>query len=397
MSTINKGYIYIVIHSIDERKLEIGSSEEDPALSQHLKASSSVLIYRKYIPEGLDWVQKSISREYKDSQLKDTDNFFQNEPYKIIESIEKITNAPEQVPPATDTSPSIQWNTEGYTLFDEGCNYYYGRSNIPQDYGKALDLFEKASQKGVLPAYIYLGRMYEYGDMGEVNVTKALAYYEAGAERGSNSCNGKIASLYWRNSPLKNVEEGATYWHKYFTNLDHTLVTKDDYSNFNFYISLALENQLEVNFANVLAVYKKQMLELLQMRKDICNEQHTDNLPFKKYMLNVIESEMALVEALEQKETPDVPSNFAISSDILNISNMGVIILADVQRGNFQNGDTIQINTPGKTVTTKIQKIERYQQFTETATVGDNVGFLIDEKDEDYRFVKGGASILTVE
>lgn len=394
---MNGGYIYVAIHSIENKKLEIGRSALDPALALQNEQRLSILVYRKFFSEGIDWVNKALSREFQPFQLEGKEGFFQIEPYKVIESIEKISDIASQTQPQSDNIPAIKGSsTEGYLLFDEGCNYYYGRGNIPQDYGKAMELFENASQNGVLLAYIYLGRMYEYGDMGEIDVTKALSYYLTGAENGSNSCNGKIASLYWRDSSLRDLEKGATYWNKYFTNLDHSLVTKDDYSNFSFYISLALENQQEVNYTDILSVYKKPLLELLQIRKDICNEQHTDNLPFKKYMLNVIESEMALVEALEEKKLVDVPTNFAISSDILHIENLGVILLADVQRGAFQTGDQIQINTPGKTVATKIKKIERYQQFTDTASEGDNVGFLIDEKEEDIRFIKAGASIVSL-
>ncbi|MDQ0253092.1 hypothetical protein J2S74_000464 [Evansella vedderi] len=377
--------------------MKIGKSKIDPAKGMAELTgvtTPSILVYREFFQEALDVAEKAIHDLFIESQISNQKQFFQLEPYKAIEGIQEVKNKVLMGTLWESTSKKDNPNY-GYELFDEGCNYYYGRGNLKQDYGKAREIFLEAIQYGILPAYIYLGRMYEYGDGVTIDVQRALDYYSAGAKNGSTICHAKMASLYWRDTEVRDLEEGKKCWDKYFTSLDHRLVTKDDYANFNFYISLANENQMEIGYRNILGVYSEQMLRLLNIRKDICNEQHSDNLPFREYMLDVISREMDFVQSLEFVRPDGWIDDFAVASDLINITNMGVILLADVERGSFSVGDTIEVKAPGGAVfESVIRKIDKYREFVKSATKGESVGLLVDGHEQDLKFVKTGATIV---
>ncbi|MBU9712732.1 SEL1-like repeat protein [Evansella tamaricis] len=401
----NSGYIYVMLNLAMEGKVMVGRVKDDPAMTLDGsqaptdKDTQRILVYREFFAENIDLLEIELNNWLKDNDKDNSNGYFQVEPYQIIDKIQQLHTSffPERkdglvFPPNGGSDIPM----DAFVLFDQACDYYYGRGSIGKDYREARRLLEEAHGLGVLAASIYLGRMFEYGEGVEPDVVKALQYYESAVAGGSNVGCAKIACLYWRDTVVKDLELGKQWWDRYFTSLDHHVITKDDYSNFNFYITLANENQLEIGYRDTLAIYKNQMIKLLEIRWDVCNEQHSGNIPFREYMLDIIQKEIAFVQSLEAKDLPGVSEDFAITSDFLNISNMGIILLANVERGEFAAGNTIKINAPGGiSVDGKIKKIEKFGKFSEMASAGESVGFLVDGSQEELMFVKTGASIVT--
>lgn len=66
-----------------------------------------------------------------------------------------------------------------------GIMHYYGLGGVPQDYGKARELFEKAAKGGNADAAGYLGRMYYYAIGTEQNSMMARQYLQQAAQGGN--------------------------------------------------------------------------------------------------------------------------------------------------------------------------------------------------------------------
>jgi len=71
-----------------------------------------------------------------------------------------------------------------YTL---GCHYRGGTDGFPQDYGKALELYHRASELGSFKAYSNIGNAYFNGEGVEVDKEKAMHYWELAAMGGDVS------------------------------------------------------------------------------------------------------------------------------------------------------------------------------------------------------------------
>jgi len=67
----------------------------------------------------------------------------------------------------------------------QGIYYRDGTSGYPQDYGKALDLFYRASELGHATAYANIGYAYDNGEGVEVDTKKGVYYYELAAVGGN--------------------------------------------------------------------------------------------------------------------------------------------------------------------------------------------------------------------
>lgn len=82
------------------------------------------------------------------------------------------------------------------SIFDEAENYYYGHGDYIQDYTEALVLFNQAAKLGCLPAFGYIGGMYEQGEGVRQDIEKALELYKAGAKKGSVYCYFAMGMLF---------------------------------------------------------------------------------------------------------------------------------------------------------------------------------------------------------
>jgi len=69
-------------------------------------------------------------------------------------------------------------------IHNRGCYYHKGMYSLPQDYEKALELWHKAAELGHSRAYYCIGIAYSIGIGVEVDMEKALHYFELAAMGG---------------------------------------------------------------------------------------------------------------------------------------------------------------------------------------------------------------------
>ena len=69
-------------------------------------------------------------------------------------------------------------------IFNLGCWYRDGRNSFPQEYDKALELFHRAAELGCAKSYCSIGVYYENGRGVEIDIKRAVHYYELAAMMG---------------------------------------------------------------------------------------------------------------------------------------------------------------------------------------------------------------------
>jgi len=97
---------------------------------------------------------------------------------EIIEEIHKLMN---------------NGNGEAFNLF--AFLYANGRRGMPRDWNKANELFLKAGKHGCSDGYFNLGDTYRYGREVEVDMEKAVHFYELGAIGGDSDSRHNLACL----------------------------------------------------------------------------------------------------------------------------------------------------------------------------------------------------------
>ena len=73
--------------------------------------------------------------------------------------------------------------------------YFEGRAGQKQDYHKALDLFQKAAQKGNGPAMFNIGLCYDGGFGVRKSLENALKWYRKAADVGVPEAQAKVAAI----------------------------------------------------------------------------------------------------------------------------------------------------------------------------------------------------------
>lgn len=85
---------------------------------------------------------------------------------------------------------------------------YYNGDQVPLDYDKALDLFKKAADNGLLVAYGNVGSLYLWGKGSNASVEKARQWFEAGVKLGDPHSQYYLATMYRDgNGVLKNPQK----------------------------------------------------------------------------------------------------------------------------------------------------------------------------------------------
>ena len=82
-------------------------------------------------------------------------------------------------------------NNDHIAIYNLGTYYRDGTDGYQQDYTKALELWHRAAELGHATAYTSIGYSYEIGRGVEVDMKKAVHYYELSAMRGNETarCN----------------------------------------------------------------------------------------------------------------------------------------------------------------------------------------------------------------
>ena len=84
-------------------------------------------------------------------------------------------------------------------IYNLGCDYYDGGlRGMPQDHGKALELWQQAAELGNAGAYHNIGSVYHFGEGVERDKKKANHYYELAAMGGFAIARHNIGCLEFR-------------------------------------------------------------------------------------------------------------------------------------------------------------------------------------------------------
>ena len=99
--------------------------------------------------------------------------------------------SPEQV--AHDKTFAAKGDTAA--MFHLGMYYCYG-AGVPQDFAKAKEWLQKATDKGSTSAMLQLGMMYEDGTGVQKDPAKALALFRKGAQKGDAGAMNEMGIIY---------------------------------------------------------------------------------------------------------------------------------------------------------------------------------------------------------
>ena len=80
--------------------------------------------------------------------------------------------------------------------FALGVMYYLGKG-IQQDYKKAFECFQKASNQGYAEAQYYLGLIYQYGQEGEQDYKKAFELFQKASNQGHEEAQCSLGTMYY--------------------------------------------------------------------------------------------------------------------------------------------------------------------------------------------------------
>jgi TPR repeat protein len=125
-------------------------------------------------------------------------------------------------------------------IFGLGCYYLTGEFGLPQDHGKALELWQQAGELGNAKAYYNVGNAYHTGEGVERDNKKADHYYELAAMGGDVAARHSLGNSEFRvgnwDRALKHymVSAGDGYNGSVKNIQDlykHGRATKEDYSN----------------------------------------------------------------------------------------------------------------------------------------------------------------------
>jgi len=126
-----------------------------------------------------------------------------------------------------------------FAIYNYGGYYRDGINGFPQDYTKALELYQKAAELGIAKAYTNIGVTYYIGRGVEVDKEKAVHYYELAAMGGSAEArqilgNEEIRAGKWKraikhfNIAVRGGSNGSLEMIKQMYSNGHA--TKEDYT-----------------------------------------------------------------------------------------------------------------------------------------------------------------------
>ena len=87
---------------------------------------------------------------------------------------------------------------DAQALFLYGYMYQFGSRGLPQDYGKALELWHRSAELGYARTYNSIGNSYLYGQGVEIDKKKARHYYELAAIRGCERARYNLGNNEYR-------------------------------------------------------------------------------------------------------------------------------------------------------------------------------------------------------
>jgi len=91
-------------------------------------------------------------------------------------------------------------------LFSEGLRFEHGEV-VPKDIQKAIELFERASEKGNADAMYTLGVLYEKGEDVPKDINQAIKWYRRASEKGNRDAQYVVGLIDWDGTGLLTHKE----------------------------------------------------------------------------------------------------------------------------------------------------------------------------------------------
>jgi len=155
-------------------------------------------------------------------------------------------------------------------MFNLGCKYRDGKYGCARDYGKALELFQRAGELGYTKSYCSIGYAYSNGRGVEVDKKKAQHYYELAAMGGNVNARHNLGCDEYR---LGNMDRAIKHW----------MIAVKDGSADSLYIiqDLYTEGKLTKDvYTAALKSYQEYLCEIKSVQRD---EAATYSEDFKYY------------------------------------------------------------------------------------------------------------------
>ncbi len=113
--------------------------------------------------------------------------------------------------PSKPAEPKLTDQGDAGTQFSQGLKYENG-DGVPKDFGKAVELYQKAADQGHLDAQVNLGWLYENGEGVPIDLRKAAELYQKAADQGNQSAIEKLNKLSTPAAPKLSNQGNAATW-----------------------------------------------------------------------------------------------------------------------------------------------------------------------------------------
>ena len=144
-------------------------------------------------------------------------------------------------------------------IYNMGCYYNQGDYGFPQDYDKALELWQRAGELGHAAAYHNIGCAYDLGRGVKVDNKKANHYYELAATKGDAAARHNLGSLEARAS---NFERAVKHY---------TIAASGGYSGSLEFIKVIYKDEghaTKEDYSKALRLYQEYLGEVKSVQRD---------------------------------------------------------------------------------------------------------------------------------
>ncbi len=124
--------------------------------------------------------------------------------------------------PARDDAPLSEEAKQHYRM---GLRYTNG-TDVPQNYGKAADLFKEAALAGHIDAQYMLGIAHSTGRGVGVNQRKAVHWFEKAAAKGQKRAQYQLGESYMNGRGAEKDSAWGARWYGLSANQGHTLAQR---------------------------------------------------------------------------------------------------------------------------------------------------------------------------
>ena len=248
------GYIYILINPSIMGIVKIGKTNSDPEnrVNELSSATSAptpfYLAYKTYFQNATQ-AEDLVHSRLDQFRISHNREFFRIPLHKAIDTVLNAKEFLENKVDLKDTSPELDNflnklnnnSTEApkeeeiwQGIYEMADDYYEGRNETLQDYGKALTLYKKAAKLGCSFAFRKIGRMYYSGQGCIKDKSKALEFFKEGIRHRDDACWAEMAIIFFDKEHDKNQNK---CWKKYFESkhFSNNIVFMDKFFNRGYY------------------------------------------------------------------------------------------------------------------------------------------------------------------